>query len=201
MRLSWLVLLTILLTAPAARGDDDVASAREHYQRGKRAYDTGHFDEAAHEYELAYRVKDDPALLYNLGQAHRLANHPSEALVAYKAYLRNVPNSPYRAEVEQRLAELKEIIAAKAQRDEQEKQRQQLQSQPQPQAAPAVASEPTAVLVATPPPPKALKRGWVWGVVAGGAVVIAGAVVLGVVLGSTTKAPSPSLGTAGARGF
>jgi tetratricopeptide (TPR) repeat protein len=188
-----LLFLIVLLPMPA-RADDDVASARDHYQRGKRAYDIGHFEEAAREYERAYQLKDDPALLYNLGQAHRLANHHSQALIAYKAYLRNVPNTPYRSEVESRIAELQALVDAQA-------QQQQQKPLTLKDGTSATAPTATATEIHTSKPDRPLyKRGWLWGAVVGGVVVVAGAITLGVVLGSP-KDPSPTLGTAGARGF
>jgi tetratricopeptide (TPR) repeat protein len=190
--LSRLILLCLFLFAPVpAHADDDINAARDHYQRGKRAYDVGRFEEAAREYERAYQLKDDPALLYNLGQAHRLANHPSQALIAYKAYLRNVPETPYRSEVEARIRELQALVDAQAHQQQQK---------------PLTLKEgmrPATTLTATharQTDRPLYKRGWLWGTVVGGAVVVVGAITLGVVLGSP-KDPSPTLGTAGARGF
>jgi hypothetical protein len=42
--------------------EDRVAAAHEHYAKGRQAYALGQFAEAAREYDLAYRAKDDPAL-------------------------------------------------------------------------------------------------------------------------------------------
>jgi len=109
MRLRGVIIAVgLLLVAAPCRGQhvDDVPAAREHYAKGKRLYDLGRFGDAAKEYEAAYQAKDDPALLFNLGQAHRLAHEYPQALLAYKAYLRNVPDAPNRAEVEDRIREL-----------------------------------------------------------------------------------------------
>jgi hypothetical protein len=194
-----------LLTASTAWADDDLGSAREHFKKGKRAYDVGHFADAAREYEQAYQAKDDPALLYNLGQAHRLAGHPGEALLAYKAYLRNLPDATNRAEVEQRIREL-QIVVDKL-------------PKPVPAATPTAphatpdapadgstirSTAPTttpAPVTATTAERPLYKRPWLWAVVAGGAVAVAAGVTLAVVLGSPAKDPTPSLGMASARGF
>jgi tetratricopeptide (TPR) repeat protein len=93
-----------------ARADDDVDAAREHYRKGKRAYDLGHFAEAAEEYERAYSAKDDSALLFDLAQARRLAGQNFQAVIAYKAFLRNEPKAPNRVEVEKRIQELQATI-------------------------------------------------------------------------------------------
>jgi hypothetical protein len=54
----------------------------------------------------AYKIKDDPALLFNIGQAHRLAGHNAEALRFYKTYLTKVPEASNRSEVETKMADL-----------------------------------------------------------------------------------------------
>jgi tetratricopeptide (TPR) repeat protein len=105
------VAIAALLTLSAAvvRGDDQGA-ARDHYTKGTRAYELGLYDEAIAEYMAAYKAKDDPALLFNLGQAHRLAGHPAEALRFYKTYLAKVPEAANRADVESKIRELKELV-------------------------------------------------------------------------------------------
>src|SRR5262249_38282328 len=84
--------------------------AREHYQKGSVAYDLGHYDAAIAEYEAAYAAFSEPTLLYNLGQAHRLARHLPRALHFYKMYLVKVPDAHNRAEVEAKIAALNTAI-------------------------------------------------------------------------------------------
>jgi len=104
-------LIVILVSSAAwAQRTDDVEAARDHYAKGKRLYDLGKFSEAAKEYEAAYQAKDDTALLFNIGQAYRLAGNYPQALLAYKAYLRNAPDAPNRAEVEARVGEMQSIV-------------------------------------------------------------------------------------------
>jgi tetratricopeptide (TPR) repeat protein len=107
-----LLLLVIAITAAAASTAvaDERTSAREHYLNGKKAFELGQFEEAISEYAAAYRLKDDPALLYNLGQAHRLAGHAAEALHFYKVYLNRLPNAPNRDEVVTKIAELEKLV-------------------------------------------------------------------------------------------
>jgi tetratricopeptide (TPR) repeat protein len=90
-----------------------VAQAREHTRRGTAAFNLSQFDEAAREYETAYRLTLDPALLYNIGQSYRLGGKPDKALAAYKAFLRTAPtNAPERAKAERRVAELQRTAEA-----------------------------------------------------------------------------------------
>jgi tetratricopeptide (TPR) repeat protein len=97
-------------TAGAPAFADDVSSARAHYRKATNAFELGNFDESIREYTEAYRLKDDPAILYNLGQAHRLADHPAEALHFYKMYLTKVPGAPNHAEVESKIESLQSQV-------------------------------------------------------------------------------------------
>ncbi len=99
------VLAAGLISATSARADDR-AVAREHYQKGTKLFDLGQFDDAVKEYEAAYQVKDDPVLLYNIAQAHRLAGHHERAIFFYKSFLRRMPKAPNREDVLQKIAEL-----------------------------------------------------------------------------------------------
>ena len=88
-----------------------VALAREHYMKGVDAYDNGRYDEAIAEFQQAYEIKDDAVLLYNIAQSKRLEGHYDEALMYYKVYLRRAPKAPNRDEVEQRIADMADLIA------------------------------------------------------------------------------------------
>jgi tetratricopeptide (TPR) repeat protein len=105
MRQVLAVVVLLFVSAGVAYGGDS-DGAREHYVKGTRAYELGLYDEAIAEYMAAYKIKDDPALLFNIGQAHRLAGHPAEAFRFYKTYLAKVPDAANRAEVETKMADL-----------------------------------------------------------------------------------------------
>jgi tetratricopeptide (TPR) repeat protein len=109
MRQALAVVAFLFLSVGAARGADH-ESARDHYVKGTRAYELGLYDEAIAEYMAAYKIKDDPALLFNIGQAHRLAGHNAEALRFYKTYLTKVPDASNRSEVETKMADLAKQI-------------------------------------------------------------------------------------------
>jgi hypothetical protein len=105
-------LLGTALASPARA--DDAASAREHYERGTKYYDIGKYDDAIREFEAAYEAKSDPAIIYNLAQAHRLAGHNQEALQLYRNYLRYVPHPPNRADIDERIRALEKAIAERS---------------------------------------------------------------------------------------
>jgi len=82
-----------------ARAEDDRV-ARKHYQKGVLHYDLGEFDQAIAEFRQAYALSPAPALLFDLGQAHRLKHDPERALHFYRAYLRAVPDAKNRADAQ-----------------------------------------------------------------------------------------------------
>ena len=166
------------LAAPAA---EVVAQAREHTRRGTAAFNLSQFDEAAREYETAYRLTLDPTLLYNIGQSYRLGGKPDQALAAYKAYLRTAPaDAAERAKAERRITELQAAV------------REPRGATPAPVSSPAVEQRPSekppvaAAVAATSPPPAdtapssggwLLGRRWAW-VAAGSAVALGAAASL-----------------------
>jgi tetratricopeptide (TPR) repeat protein len=108
-----LALVLVLSSWLDARADDTTA-AREHYQKGTSYYDLGRWTDAIKEFEAAYEIKNDPALLYNLAQSYRQAGNSEQALHFYRTYLRRVPKAPNRAEIEGRISQLEQLIAQKS---------------------------------------------------------------------------------------
>jgi tetratricopeptide (TPR) repeat protein len=191
-------------------GPSDEAAARAAYEKGTAAYALGDFAEAAKQYEAAFRLKLDPALLYNAAQAHRRANNRKRAIELYENLLRLFPNAPNRDVARQHLDELRKGPAA------------------MPAAVPAGAVSPggatTPPAAATPspgtlvPPPiptfeptpggpavtvdkqsqagearrPLYKKPWFWGAVAG--VVLVGVVTAVAVSAGDNPAASPSWG-------
>jgi len=179
---------TMLVAFPAiADQADDVNAARLHYKKGTRAFELGHYTEAIKEYEAAYEAKDDPALLYNIGQAYRLNGNTSEALRAYKSYLHRLPDAPNADEVRNRIDELQKTLDAQ----------QRAKPAPAPAPPPLTTAPAPATAPATPTPattaaasPKTetdhatpvYKKWWLWTIVG---VVVIGGVATGVALALT----------------
>ncbi|MGZ3438574.1 MAG: hypothetical protein ACXVDD_03625, partial [Polyangia bacterium] len=118
------------------------------------------------------------------------------AIDFYRSYLRTAPAAPNRAEVERIVAELESALAQE--RAVTKSPPEGTLAAPPPTANPP---EPSPAVSTTAPPAKRdkplWKRGWVWGVVAGAAVVVAGvAIGVGVATSTSPKDPSPSLGRA-----
>jgi tetratricopeptide (TPR) repeat protein len=152
--------LALWLTAAApsaARADDAAASAREHYQKGTTLYDLGRYADAIKEFEAAYQIKNDPALLYNLAQSNRLAGNSEQALHFYRTYLRYVPNAKNRAEIEDRIKQLDQIVKSSNPSTSTTPPNQtgtNSQTQPPPPPPPdTTATNPINPNATTPPPP------------------------------------------------
>jgi hypothetical protein len=108
-----LVLLTALaLPAGAAEPQAGVGveQARQTFERAHRAYNLGHWHEAADGFAEAYRMTGDPILLFDRAQALRQGGRLGEAITAYRAYLREKPDAPNRTEVEQRIHSLEQQL-------------------------------------------------------------------------------------------
>jgi tetratricopeptide (TPR) repeat protein len=119
-RVSPVVLGAVLLAAGAAplraqtkETADNKAAAKEHYARGTSFYDLGRYDDAIKEFEAAYELKNDPAFLYNLAQSYRQVGNHEQAVHFYKTYLRYVPKSPNKADIEEKIKAEEQLIAQK----------------------------------------------------------------------------------------
>jgi tetratricopeptide (TPR) repeat protein len=190
MRIASVVALFVALMgvaraeAPTAKA---IAEGKEHYRQGTQLYDVGKYTEAAAEYETAFRLTELPALLFNMGQAYRLAGDAKKALAAYQGFIRRVPGAPQRAEVEGNIATLQKQIqeddARKAAEDKITTDKAAADAAAQRAAAEKAAQSSTGsnALVAQEQPKRKVKP-WVWAAVGVGAVVVVG-VALGVGLG------------------
>ena len=141
----------------ATGATEDPAAARAHFKTGSTYYDLGKYDDAIREFEAAYEAKSDPAFLFNLAQAHRLADHPAEALHFYRTYLRYVPDPPNLADIETKMKALEKLAASRPTPPESAPASSQTTAtQPPPGTAAGPASEPSArepTFAAEPPPP------------------------------------------------
>jgi tetratricopeptide (TPR) repeat protein len=192
-----IILLLLLLSSSAARAQDD---AKAHYQKATAHFAVGEYHDAAIEYEEAFKLKQDPAILFNAAQSFRLAGENPKALLLYNNIVKLYPGTQYAKDSKERIQKLAETPAATTP-----------PTQPTPvappppvvpiapvPAAPAVtpATPPPAapaVVVSSPPPSPAADhpiytRWWFW---TGVGVVVVGAVVAGIALSSGSGSATP----------
>jgi hypothetical protein len=205
------MLVAAAMLAPARRASaGNTEDARAYVEKATAEFALTKYAPAAEDFEKAFELKPDPALLYNAAQSHRLAGNKERALALYRNYLRLYAPREKRPEIEARISELERAIAHdKAIESKPPNGTEPFTAPPgagsQPPASPppvtsplpTVAPPPTGApaLVAQPAPTvgqeSVFKRPWFWIVVAGG---VAAAVGVGIALGSGSKDPSPSIG-------
>jgi len=90
MRIRDLALGAVLVlgVAPLARADSSREVARGHYARGVELAGKNSYAEALQEFNQAYIVSPEFAVLYNIGECHIALGHPKEAGEALSRYLR-----------------------------------------------------------------------------------------------------------------
>lgn len=102
LRLAALLVGVCCVTAlPAAAANPALDDARKFTAQASVQYDVGHFDQALDLYTKAYERYPKPALLFDIGQCHRLLGHFERAIFFYQGYLRGKPEAANRALVEQ----------------------------------------------------------------------------------------------------
>src|SRR5262245_33346544 len=99
------VLMGLMGTAWGA--SDDVERAHVHTQAGIEYYNEARYEEAAREFDEAYRLKSLPELQYNLAECFERLGRPADAAAAYRRYLDGKRGATDRDIVETRIANLK----------------------------------------------------------------------------------------------
>jgi len=87
------------------------AEARGLFDAGRTAFEAGRYADALGYFTRAHELSARPALLFNIGTSHDRLRHDADALIAFEAYLQSVPDARNRAEVEARIALLREAVA------------------------------------------------------------------------------------------
>jgi tetratricopeptide (TPR) repeat protein len=167
--------VALVVYAPCASvraGDVTTQQAREHYRIGTRLYDLQRYLEAAAEYEKSFELKEEPALLFNIGQAYRLGGDSKRALGAYRAFLRRQPDAPQRDQVQALIEDLRKTVEAQ-QRTQEKPPTSTIPSEAAPSAAvPAPPPSQSGVEIASGPPPRRSPRFMKAGIGVGAAGVV-----------------------------
>lgn len=95
-----------------AQSREDVRAAKKLFADGKRLYGDARYTEAAEVFTEAYELSRRPELLFNVGQAYRLAGKLRDAEKYLQQYLAEAPNADNADEVVDTIVEIQQQIAA-----------------------------------------------------------------------------------------
>lgn len=188
--------LLLCLAQPAAarppQGGDDAFQVR--YDRSRALYQEGRYEECISELQAAYRLRQLPRLLLNIGHAYRKLGRAREALSHYQLYLQVEadPRPEIRADVERGMAQARALLQATEPTAPRGPGAPPPATSPGVQAAPALTFRPQVPTAPAPAPQPVYKKWWFWTALGGAAVVAAG-VTAGVtvsVLGRRDDAPT-----------
>jgi tetratricopeptide (TPR) repeat protein len=190
LRITVLALVALLLaTAPSTAAPK---TAKDFYLSALSHYNLSEWQPALDDFREAYRLKPDPAFLFNIAQCHKQLQHYREAANFYRAYRREGGTN----NVDPLITEMDKAAAAQAASAPPDKP-----ATPEPTTTPPP-SPPPATVTTTPAgadlhaqasaheDKPLVKKPWFWAVVAGGAVVVATGVTLAAVYGTPPKNPS-----------
>jgi tetratricopeptide (TPR) repeat protein len=193
MKVRLVLLLALLVSRIAVAQEDKTKEAAAKYESGMAHYHLGEWDAAINDWQAGFRARPRPEFLYNIAQAYRAARRPERALQFYQSYLTMQPDAPNADAVRRIMEQLRRDIA---QHPSQPKEGEAQSSGAPPSPSPSAQSSPPAEASVAPAatgavvvktPERHRSRKWVWGVVVGGVVVVAGAITLGVVLGTASN--------------
>src|SRR5215471_18685451 len=192
------LLIAALLVTVSGSVSAEQNDAKTRYLSGQSHYNLNEFTEALQDFKEAYRLRPDPAFLFNIAQCERQLGDLEEAIKFYRSYLRNKPDAPNKREVEKKIDEMKGLIEAK---------KKATTGAPQSVIPPlddggtrapdrSRSSEPPPVVLTPPSPPPAgpiYKKWWFWAGV--GALAVGAGVLTAVALsGGAASPPSSALG-------
>lgn len=132
-----IVFLLLLATGPLLAADG-AAEIKEHIKAGQTHYAIGEFEEAIKEFRLAYKLRQDPGLLFNIAQCARQLHDYQQAYFHYRQYLNQRPDAANKAEVQSLIEQMRRKI------DEEAEQKTRVARDP------AAAANPEATLPAQP---------------------------------------------------
>jgi tetratricopeptide (TPR) repeat protein len=180
-----LAVCCVVTLCASARGEKSKRQlAQELYESGMKHYNLREYADALTDFKEGYRTVPRPEFLFNIAQCHRQLAQYEDAEAEYRAYLREMPGTPNRLEVERLMNDMAEA------------QKKQLANKPPTGTkSPGDADATTAPLASPPPQPvvmaaptvakhspakdrRTYKKWWVWV-----SVSAVAAVALGVGLG------------------
>lgn len=185
-----LLTAALFFSSDRALADTD-AEARMLYQAGVAAYDAGRYEETYERFKRAYELSDREALLYNIGSAAERARMDEEALDAYERFLEAEPDSRLRVRIEAVIERLRRGLAEVEAASTSESLSQK-NAPPLDEAAPILTDASLTLEEDAPDTKRGLGPYITIG--AGGAVLITGAITLGMGLSDRTTVERPAEG-------
>jgi tetratricopeptide (TPR) repeat protein len=139
--------LFLALAAPDVNGE-----ARERFKSAQLHYSLGEFEDAVKDFREAYRLRQEPAILFNIAQAYRQLGKHADAYFYYRQYLSQKTDAPNRPEVESLIEQMRRRV------DEENEQKMRTERDP------AAVHNPESTMAAphaeaTPPPPPTKSTG------------------------------------------
>ena len=191
MRLLTCLAVLLLATSNVLGDGGRREEAHAHSTLGKVEFDRGRYAPAMAEFKRAYELAPVPELLFNIARCQEQLGDLRAAIASYDQYLAAKPNAEDRAAIEAQIESLRRSLPPAAEPPAVEPTRAPPAAQPSsPPAEPRAAAPALAVAPAPPAHHEATRsrRGLWIGLGVGAGVVLAGAVVLGVLLSRPTTA-------------
>jgi hypothetical protein len=110
---AFLLTITILGLAHAGAPDAKMEEAKRHFAQGIALYGDGNFNAALAEFEAAYKIKQAPSVLYNIGLSQKALFRYNEAIASLQDYLakeKKMGKDQQKA-VNQLITEMKALLA------------------------------------------------------------------------------------------
>jgi len=99
-------------TAAAQPGQGTRARAAARFKQGQEFFKARDYDHAIAEYEAAYQLSSEPALIFNIALCHDRAGRAEPALAAFQRYLELAPRGDLADEAREDVARLTAIVDA-----------------------------------------------------------------------------------------
>lgn len=105
--------MTLVLALLLAVSPEDDLRSKDAFLRAQALYKDGRYLDAIHTFEESGRLKQRPAVSYNLARCYDELAETGRALFHYREYLRQSPNASDKGQVETRIAALSKKLASK----------------------------------------------------------------------------------------
>jgi hypothetical protein len=102
-----------MVTAAHAAPDAKLEEAKRHFAQGVALYNDGNFNAALAEFDAAYKLKQSPSVLYNIGLTQKSLFHYNEAIDSLQEYLAKDKKikADQQKQVQQLISEMRALLA------------------------------------------------------------------------------------------